>query len=293
MKILTTLAVGLVAVLVQSTRAAELPQRNPEALRGITSVKVVVRDEGTPGLLPPEAVVRREFEDLLRERCHLTIDSRDPSAEVHVDMHAFRSLIREDIYFANFRTTIWRLAVPTDSKGVPLPSKKPVKMAVWLASAPANPNPLDPLYKKPLEGQADLLAATLGAAGERLLPASVSIDVFEARRESMRTRLQELINAKLDTAPLKNLFSKVDPDATNVEVKLDFSNGYMFYSFDGHLKAVALPPTGVAFEEEIHSKRELDVAGLSALRTLPAANLCLEHEKLKEPLCVKFEELFK
>lgn len=248
--------------------ADDSTDRNPEALRGISSVVVKVSDKSRNSALPATALIQSQFEQLLQSRCELTIRpaSETPGPEFHVDLLTVPvPQVAPPTALVLLRTSVWRPALPTLTGGTTADtSKSAFLMTAWVATTISDPKK-DPLLTAAILNHISALESTLRAAGQiAVLPRAFSEVFFQSRKAEMEKKLVEIFE--------QNLVSPLIKPKIKVDMTLD--KGILTYKFSGTITST-FPP--VSFDiGAANPEGRLDLAALAEIKALPTAKICMK-----------------
>jgi hypothetical protein len=275
MKPLARLTVCLcVLVVAQPGIAHDSPDRQSDALRGMTSVLVKVTEKSKIPGMPPEGLIQDQMQNLLQSKCNLSINSTGAptGAEVHVDLLMIPVPVPQSkttTKVALVRTSVWRPVIPTLSDGTtPDTSKPPLMMTGWIMTTITDPS-VDPLLTNTIANHVSALEASLRAAGQlQALPKGFSEAFFASRLPAIQTKLQTLINAKLLAIPGVTAATAITVDLPTL------NNGVLTYRFHGTLHTVPPLPSVDIQIDQFNPSGKLDLAALDAIGALPSGKLC-------------------
>ena len=293
MKTLTILAASVALLVAAHTCFAdESIDRQPEALRGITTVTVKVTDKSKIPGMPNDAVIQSQVEQQLQSKCGLGIATKDAPAgpQYRVDLLMIpvpRGQSNATPNLALVRTSIWRPVVFTLADGVTpdtsVPPKSPLLMTSWIATTVTDPK-VDPLLSATILSHINTLESSLRAVGQLpVLPRNFSEAFFLTRLPDMKKKLKALFNGALASNPL------IKPA---IEVELTLSGGILTYKFSGTIEST-LPP--VAFDVGgANPPGTLDLTALSAIGALPTAKICMKGDPKipNSSQCATISDLF-
>jgi hypothetical protein len=296
MKILARLTMSLsLLAAAQVVIADGSTDRQPAALRGITSVAVKVTDKSKIPGMPSEAMVQSQLENLLQTKCGLGITSRTstPGPEIHVDLLMFPVVLGQPKVTTNLalvRTSVWRPVLPAAADGrTPDTSTPPLQMTGWILTTITDPK-MDPLLATTILNHASTLESTLRAAGQmHVLPRNFSEAFFASRLPEMKTKIEALVNQKIKAVP--------SVKTSHVEIFMELANGVLTYRFGGKIEytlETILPVTKEVPVDSANPAVKLDLAALSAIGALSDAKICfnLPSEIPGAAQCVAISDLF-